>query len=265
MTDAQKVKIINEILAKMDAIWKRSHRYLTENDFEEMLKVYDSLCEKRGSTYAGTVWKRDYKLPTDFKFKPDMPITAEAWVQLNPDISRKWKNPNLDVHFALTADEIIDRRVPGRVCTCGGVAKVFCKYAIEAGLDCVEVQTVNVVDMKTGELDGGHQIMAVELGGKLVAFDPGDKVFKPLDEQAEIKVGNWIQSVRSADEKYLIINIVSPQQHLNVKCHRDEFNPTAIENALRIAQKNKLESGRKKIIAEAQQALAKRSQGNENE
>ena len=106
-----------------------------------------------------------------------------------------------DWHFSLSADDIINQKIPRAVAGCTGIAKVFCKYATDAGLDCVVLATARIEnldgaaqDIKEGKKEriiNGHQIIAVhDAGGRLRAFDPGQKELKYI--KSEIKVGNII-------------------------------------------------------------------------
>lgn len=107
----------------------------------------------------------------------------------------------IDWHFSLSADDIINQKIPRAVAGCTGIAKVFCKYATDAGLDCVVLVTARIEnldgaaqDIKEGKKEriiNGHQIIAVhDKNGKLHAFDPGRKELGYI--KSEIKVGNII-------------------------------------------------------------------------
>ena len=107
----------------------------------------------------------------------------------------------IDWHFSLSADDIMNQKIPRAVAGCIGIAKVFCKYATDAGLDCVVLTTARIENMNRAMQDAkegkkervinGHQIIAVrDKNGKLRAFDPGHKELKYI--KAEIKVGNII-------------------------------------------------------------------------
>ena len=40
----------------------------------------------------------------------------------------------IDWHFSLSADDIINQKIPRMVAGCTGIAKVFCKYATDASM-----------------------------------------------------------------------------------------------------------------------------------
>ena len=84
----------------------------------------------------------------------------------------------IDWHFSLTAEDIINQKIPRMVAGCTGIAKVFCKYATDAGLDFFVLTTARVADLAGAADDhaagnaeriiNGHQIIAVrDENGKL--------------------------------------------------------------------------------------------------
>lgn len=107
----------------------------------------------------------------------------------------------IDWHFYLSADDIINQKIPRAVAGCTGIAKVFCKYATDAGLGCVVLTTVRIENLngalqdikedKKERVISGHQIITVyDKNGKLHAFNPGQKELKYI--KSEIEVGNII-------------------------------------------------------------------------
>ena len=107
----------------------------------------------------------------------------------------------IDWHFSLSAEDIIEQRVPRAVAGCTGRSKVFSKLATEAGLKHVVLTTAREENLKGAEQDrksgkkeriiSGHQIIAVyDENGNLRAFDPGRKELGYI--KSEIKVGNII-------------------------------------------------------------------------
>ena len=136
----------------------------------------------------------------------------------------------IDWHFSLSADDIINQKIPRAVAGCTGIAKVFCKYATDAGLDCVVLTTARIEnlngalqDIKEGKKErviSGHQIIAVyDKNGKLHAFDPGQKELKYI--KSEIEVGNIINfRFDGAVVPYLITAILPPAEYSKIDTYK---------------------------------------------
>ena len=77
-------------------------------------------------------------------------------------------------HFSLSADDIINKKVPKRVIGCTGVAKLFCKLATDAGLKCMAVCTAYEPDWRAVRHGDKRVVIAVEIDGRLRMFDPGE-------------------------------------------------------------------------------------------
>ena len=135
----------------------------------------------------------------------------------------------IDWHFSLSADDIINQKIPRMVAGCTGIAKVFCKNATDAGLDCVVLTTARIEnldgaaqDIKEGKKEriiNGHQIIAVhDAGGRLRAFDPGQKELKYI--KPEIKVGNIIKFRFDAVVPHLITAILTPTEYNKIDTYK---------------------------------------------
>ena len=136
----------------------------------------------------------------------------------------------IDWHFSLSADDIINQKIPRAVAGCTGIAKVFCKYATDAGLDCVVLTTARIEnldgaaqDIKEGKKEriiNGHQIIAVyDKNGKLRAFDPGQKELKYI--KSEIKVGNIINfRFDGTVVPHLITAILTPTEYSKIDTYK---------------------------------------------
>ena len=159
-----------------------------------------------------------------------------------------------DWHFYLSADDIINQKIPRAVAGCTGIAKVFCKYATDAGLDCVVLTTARIEnlngalqDIKEGKKErviSGHQIIAVyDENGKLRAFDPGLKELKYI--KSEIQVGNIIK-FRFGGEvvPHRITAILAPQEFSKVNTYRKLRDLYVYESA---NKKQEFEKGKSKI------------------
>ena len=136
----------------------------------------------------------------------------------------------IDWHFSLSADDIINQKIPRAVAGCTGISKVFSKLATEAGLKHVVLTTARMADLNAAEQDrksgkkeriiSGHQIIAVyDENGKLRAFDPGLKELKYI--KSEIQVGNIIK-FRFGGEiiPHTITAILAPQEFAKVNTYK---------------------------------------------
>ena len=136
----------------------------------------------------------------------------------------------IDWHFSLSADDIINQKIPRAVAGCTGKAKVFSKLMTEAGLKHVVLTTARIADLNGAEQDrkdgkkeriiSGHQIIAVyDENGKLRAFDPGLKELKYI--KSDIQVGNIIK-FRFGGEvvPHRITAILAPQKFAKVNTYK---------------------------------------------
>lgn len=136
----------------------------------------------------------------------------------------------IDWHFSLSADDIIEQRVPRAVAGCTGISKVFSKLATEADLKHVVLTTAREENLKGAEQDrksgkkeriiSGHQIIAVYDGnGKLRAFDPGLKELKYI--KSDIQVGNIIKFRFDGEIiPHTITAILTPQEFAKVNTYK---------------------------------------------
>ena len=136
----------------------------------------------------------------------------------------------IDWHFSLSAEDIIEQRVPRAVAGCTGKAKVFSKLATEAGLKHVVLTTARMADLNAAEQDrksgkkeriiSGHQIIAVyDENGKLRAFDPGRKELRYI--KSEIQVGNIIKFHFGGEVvPHRITAILTPQEFAKVNTYK---------------------------------------------
>ena len=136
----------------------------------------------------------------------------------------------IDWHFSLSADDIIEQRVPRAVAGCTGISKVFSKLAAEAGLKHVVLTTAREENLWDAEQDrkigkkerivSGHQIIAVyDENGKLRAFDPGRKELRYI--KSEIQVGNIINFHFDGEVvPHRITAILAPQEFAKVNTYQ---------------------------------------------
>ena len=136
----------------------------------------------------------------------------------------------IDWHFSLSADDIIEQRIPRAVAGCTGKAKVFSKLATEAGLKHVVLATAREENLKDAEQDraigrkeriiSGHQIIAIyDENGNLRAFDPGRKELGYI--KSEIQVGNIINFHFGGEiVPHRITAILTPQEFAKVDTYK---------------------------------------------
>ena len=131
-------------------------------------------------------------------------------------------------HFSLSADDIINKKVPKRVIGCTGVAKLFCKIGTDAGLKCMAVCTAYEPDWRAvrhgdKRVVSGHQVIAVEIDGRLRMFDPGRKELKFID--TDVTPGNLVD-FKFPDRKgmYLITAIMEPSDYAKIDSYQKLFN-----------------------------------------
>jgi len=122
-------------------------------------------------------------------------------------------------HFSLTADDIIKNKIPANVMGCTGRAKLFCKLAAENGIDCFVVCCAKLTDWYASreyriesnhrkiKTMSGHQVIMVEIDGKLKMFDPGLKQLNFLDCIPD--VGNIVK-FPGESQQYLITAVMKP-------------------------------------------------------
>ena len=137
---------------------------------------------------------------------------------------------NRDWHFSLTADEIIDKKIPANVMGCTGRAKVFCKMAADIGIECYAVCTAVNRDRELAKQGiktsrgreptiGGHQIIAVKINGKLKMFDPGRPELTFLPE--DVRIGNLVNfHFTDGSDPYLITAIMTPDEYAKVNTYQ---------------------------------------------
>jgi len=212
MIDDNTQKVINDILQEMRTIWKKSHLYVTRDEFEKLKKIRDNFHDKK---FAENQWARN-GLPLDDKFIEDtIPMTQDLIAYLNNADRNNY-------HFSLSAQDIIDKQISPRVAACSGHAKLFAYLAAKHGLDCRIIMTADLQEYAANKdkyLISGHQIVGVRgTNGELVAFDPQYYPFRQLADRTEIKVGNWVQSVEH-ENKYKITAILTPDEFSKVNSY----------------------------------------------
>lgn len=130
---------------------------------------------------------------------------------------------NPDWIYSLSADDVINQRIPSHVAGPFARAKLFCKYAKEEKLDCVVLIAPNCDDIialgeKSSGTVFGYALIAVKIDGVLRAFDPAHR---PLDFiPGNICVGSRVQCVRTW-YSCPITAIVPRDDFANVQCYDD--------------------------------------------
>lgn len=167
------------------------------------------------------------------------PITRDEYITRHPEILDA-----LDFSFSLSADDIIEQKIPMQVMGCTGIAKLFAKYAQEESLDCLAVYTAKIdqlkdkqKNMKSEKPVSGHQIIAVQFSDGVRMFDPGLddglKFYKDSHGQEivvdvpRMLLGKELGSQKSKDpwaerQAGAVITCIEPAQRLeNVKSYSD--------------------------------------------
>ncbi len=140
-----------------------------------------------------------------------------------PDYMKAAGITNPDWHFSLTADDIIEQKIPANVIGCTGIAKLFCKLAAGTDLKYSVVCTAYEPDWRKARKAedrniGGHQLIAVELDGKLRMFHPGRSKLEFID--ANVVVGNTVDfGFRDVHGLYLITAIMKPQDFIKINTY----------------------------------------------
>lgn len=125
-----------------------------------------------------------------------------------------------DWKFALTAQDIINEHIPANVVGCSGRAAVFSKLLQQRMIPHKVILTAVADDLNRARTDiqqgkkpniiNGHQIIAVEIDGRLRMFDPGKKKLELID--GDVSVGRQVQYDFS-DDNYIITNIMPPKEY----------------------------------------------------
>ena len=135
----------------------------------------------------------------------------------------------IDWHFSLTAEDIINQKIPRMVAGCTGIAKVFCKYATDAGLNFFVLTTARVADLAGAADDhaagnaeriiNGHQIIAVrDENGKLRAFDPGLQELRY--RKSDIYVGRILKLHFGDVIPHVITAILTPAEYNKIDTYK---------------------------------------------
>ena len=137
-----------------------------------------------------------------------------------------------DWKFALTAQDIINEHIPANVAGCSGRAAVFSKLLQQRMIPHKVILTAVVDDLNRARNDiqqgkkpniiNGHQIIAVEIDGRLRMFDPGKKKLELID--GNVSVGRHFKYDFS-DQEYVITNIMSPAEYDKIR------SPSDLQNA----------------------------------
>lgn len=130
---------------------------------------------------------------------------------------------NPDWLYSLSADDVINQKIPSHVAGPFARAKLFCKYAMDENLECMVVITPNCDDLSVSKnapdtVVNGHVLIAVKVGGVLRAFDPAHRPLRFIS--GDIRVGATVQSIRTW-YPCPITAIVSRDEFMNVCSYQD--------------------------------------------
>ncbi|MBR4806568.1 MAG: hypothetical protein IKZ64_01970 [Alphaproteobacteria bacterium] len=151
-----------------------------------------------------------------------------------PDYMKAAGITDPDWHFSLTADDIIEQKIPANVIGCTGIAKLFCKLAADTDLKYSVVCTAYEPDWRKARKGeprniGGHQLIAVEIDGKMRMFHPGRSKLEFID--ANVVVGNTVDfGFRDVHGLYLITAIMNPEDFVKINTGQKLHNIYASGN-----------------------------------
>ncbi|MBP3340780.1 MAG: hypothetical protein J6L47_03910 [Alphaproteobacteria bacterium] len=132
------------------------------------------------------------------------------------DMAEKWK-------FALRAQDIIEQKLHPNIVGCTGRARVFSHLLSNKGIEHKVILTAIVSDLQhsdTKRIDG-HQIIAVNIDGKMRMFDPAEKELNLIE--GDVFIGRHFRYPFS-DQEYVITNIMSSTEYDKIKSLPDLQN-----------------------------------------
>lgn len=132
------------------------------------------------------------------------------------DAAEKWK-------FALRAQDIIDNKLHPNIVGCTGRARVFSHMLSSKGIKHKVILTAIASDLARGDTHriDGHQIIAVDIDGKMRMFDPAEKDLKLIE--GDVFIGRHFKFPFS-DHEYVITNIMDPAEYDKIKSLPDLQN-----------------------------------------
>lgn len=149
---------------------------------------------------------------------------------MNMAQAEEWK-------FALTVPEIIQEKIPADVIGCSARADVFSsllrsrmvphKIVLTARKDHLMSAQNAIAQGQKPNLIHGHQIIAVEIDGKLRMFDPSKKALEFIDAIVEPR-RTFQYNTEGLPGDYIITNVMSWQDHEKIK-HSDDLQQAYIQ------------------------------------
>ena len=149
---------------------------------------------------------------------------------MNMAQAEEWK-------FALTVPEIIQEKIPANVIGCSARADVFSsllrsrmvphKIVLTARKDHLMSAQNAIAQGQKPNLIHGHQIIAVEINGKLRMFDPSKKALEFIDAIVEPR-RTFQYNTEDLPGDYIITNVMSWQDHEKIK-HSDDLQQAYIQ------------------------------------
>ncbi len=149
---------------------------------------------------------------------------------MNMAQAEEWK-------FALTVPEIIQQKIPADVIGCSARANVFSyllrqrmvlhKIVLTARKDHLMSAQNAIAQGQKPNLIHGHQIIAVEIDGKLRMFDPSRKALEFIDTIVE-PLRTFQYNTEGLPGDYIITNVMSWQDHEKIK-HSDDLQQAYIQ------------------------------------
>lgn len=130
--------------------------------------------------------------------------------------AEKWK-------FALRAQDIIDNKIHPNIVGCTGRARVFSHMLSQKGVEHKIILTAIASDLAHGNTQriDGHQIIAVNIDGKMRMFDPAEKELNLIE--GDVFIGRHFKFPFS-NREYVITNIMSSAEYDKIKSLPDLQN-----------------------------------------
>lgn len=140
-------------------------------------------------------------------------VSRQEYFEKHPELTQEQK---LNFPFSLSAQDIIDKKIPWLVSGCTGCSRLFSKYARDIGLNDFKV-VLTVKTDQIGKQEGqihGHQVIAVNMSDGLHIIDVQHglgKTFEEIEVKSECKVDEKVNFQQHND--YTIAAILTPQEY----------------------------------------------------
>lgn len=142
----------------------------------------------------------------------------DEYFEKHPELDNEQK---LNFPFSLSANDIIDKKIPWLVAGCTGCSRLFSKYARDIGLNdffvVLTAKKEHLEQYAKGQLRGqihGHQVIAIQMSDGLHILDVQHglgKTFEQIEVKAQCKVDESVDFQRH--KGFIISAILTPEQY----------------------------------------------------